>query len=212
MWAKVVSARRSASYGCRGASRLPHVTQRTFRFLLALNEVKPDTGGHERARDPNLERKMFAETNGGDERPDEGCGGKVSSGARCADVAKGDDETNETQAVGDKANASAAPRLPPEGRCAPAESASVTLTMPAAMPFSAAVENASACETLRVRLLSMPQQAHAATMRSAAGQRLKPSALVQLSAPPPKTIRKNPAAILRASASSLAGLSHPTGH
>jgi hypothetical protein len=40
--------------------------------------------------------------------------------------------------------------------------------------------SASARETLRVRLLSMAQHAHAATIRRAAGERGKPAPLVQI--------------------------------
>src|SRR5215467_12311671 len=166
--------------------------------LVTLRQVQVDPQRHERASHEQPRRDRFVEHEDGQDAAEEGGEREVRPGSCRAEVAQGDHEQHETQAVADEA-----PTTPARaseagpGPLDPRARAMATFTVPATEPLSIAICTGSAWEILRVRLLSMAQARHAPAMASGPKNPPAVGAPPVLSVSPPATIAAIPRAMRR---------------
>jgi hypothetical protein len=135
--------------------------------LVSLGEVEPDAQAHECASDKEPQRHRLAEHWDCEERPDKGRGREIGAGSRCPQVPQRQHKQSQAHPVAEEAHEQGPEKGTDAGNDAPCTRARTRFTGPATRPLSIAICTGSAAESLRVRLLSMPQDRHAPAMRRA---------------------------------------------
>ncbi len=165
---------------------------------MARSQNWRDSRGHEHANDAVARRKPVAEERHRHHHADEGGGGEEGGLARRADPPRRHEVEHDARAVAAGADGEGAPRSTARpGRRASVESASPTLTAPAASVFARAIATGSRSARGCARLLSSAQAAQAAAIATTprTSARNGPGAMV--SQAPPATIAADPSASRR---------------